>query len=89
MSSLFEILTEGAPVPAVAVIAFPAGSVSEGESSSEFPIYAMVHSSDTGECPSGQCELHPILYFILLGVMMIHIPNTYLHCLNPNDDHYL
>ncbi|RFN46870.1 hypothetical protein FIE12Z_8899 [Fusarium flagelliforme] len=65
MSSLFEIPTEGAPVPAVAVIAFPAGSVSEGESSSEFPIYAMVHSSDTGECPSGQYVASPIyqLYY--------------------------
>ncbi|KAJ4005403.1 Rab proteins geranylgeranyltransferase component A [Fusarium irregulare] len=58
MSSLFDIPTDGAPVPAVAVVAFPAGSVSEGESSSEFPIYAMVHSSDTGECPSGQFVIY-------------------------------
>ncbi|KAK6710443.1 hypothetical protein SNK05_004909 [Fusarium graminearum] len=54
LSSLFALLTEGAPVPAVAVVAFPTGSVSEGENPSEFPVYAMVHSSDTGECPSGQ-----------------------------------
>lgn len=57
LSSLFALLTEGAPVPAVAVVAFPTGSVSEGENPSEFPVYAMVHSSDTGECPSGQCKL--------------------------------
>lgn len=56
-SSLFELLAEGAPVPAVAVVAFPAGSVSsEDGKPSEYPVYAMVHSSDTGECPSGQCE---------------------------------
>lgn len=66
MSSLFDIPTDGAPVPAVAVVAFPAGSVPEGESSSEFPIYAMVHSSDTGECPSGQCELNPSFFLFLL-----------------------
>lgn len=90
LSPVFELLTDGAPTPAVAVVAFPSGTVTiEDETPYEFPVYAMVHSSDTGECPSGQCELHPILYFILLGVMMIHIPNTYLHCLNPNDDHYL
>ncbi|KAF5670629.1 geranylgeranyl transferase [Fusarium heterosporum] len=55
LSPVFELLTDGAPTPAVAVVAFPTGSVScEGESPSEFPVYAMVHSSDTGECPSGQ-----------------------------------
>ncbi|PTD04247.1 Rab proteins geranylgeranyltransferase component A [Fusarium culmorum] len=58
LSSLFELLTEGAPVPAVAVVAFPTGSVSEGENPSEFPVYAMVHSSDTGECPSGQYVIY-------------------------------
>jgi RAB protein geranylgeranyltransferase component A len=57
LSPVFELLTDGAPTPAVAVVAFPKGSVSgEDESPSEFPVYAMVHSSDTGECPSGQCE---------------------------------
>ncbi|KAM0356159.1 hypothetical protein ACHAPU_000554 [Fusarium lateritium] len=55
LSPVFELLTDGAPTPAVAVVAFPTGSVScEGEKPSEFPVYAMVHSSDTGECPSGQ-----------------------------------
>ncbi|QPC69823.1 hypothetical protein HYE68_000575 [Fusarium pseudograminearum] len=58
LSSLFELLTEGAPVPAVAVVAFPTGSVSEGENPSEFPVYAMIHSSDTGECPSGQYVIY-------------------------------
>ncbi|RGP67194.1 hypothetical protein FLONG3_8589 [Fusarium longipes] len=58
LSALFELLTDGAPVPAVAVVAFPTGSISEGETPSEFPVYAMVHSSDTGECPSGQYVIY-------------------------------
>jgi RAB protein geranylgeranyltransferase component A len=66
LSALFELLTDGAPVPAVAVVAFPTASVSEGENLSEFPVYAMVHSSDTGECPSGQCELQQPFLSILL-----------------------
>ncbi|KAK7415225.1 Rab proteins geranylgeranyltransferase component A [Neonectria punicea] len=58
-SSLFELQTEGAPIPAVTVVAFPAGSVSTEEGkSSEYPVYALVHSSDTGECPSGQFVIY-------------------------------
>lgn len=59
LSSLFEVIVEGAPAPAVAVIAFPAGSVKAGGGSvSEYPIYAFAHSSSTGECPTGQSELN-------------------------------
>ncbi|KAH7158207.1 GDP dissociation inhibitor [Dactylonectria estremocensis] len=59
LSSLFKIMAEGAPIPAVAVVAFPAGSVpSEDGKYSEYPVYAMVHSSDTGECPSGQYVIY-------------------------------
>ncbi|KAF9765920.1 hypothetical protein IL306_001722 [Fusarium sp. DS 682] len=59
LSPVFELLTDGAPTPAVAVVAFPSGTVSgEDESPHEFPVYAMVHSSDTGECPSGQYVIY-------------------------------
>ncbi|KAF5019297.1 hypothetical protein F66182_8690 [Fusarium sp. NRRL 66182] len=59
LSPVFELLTDGAPTPAVAVVAFPTGSVSVGdENPSQFPVYAMVHSSDTGECPSGQYVIY-------------------------------
>ncbi|KAJ4254314.1 Rab proteins geranylgeranyltransferase component A [Fusarium torreyae] len=59
LSPVFELLTDGAPMPAVAVVAFPTGSVSgEDDNPSEFPVYAMVHSSDTGECPSGQYVIY-------------------------------
>lgn len=59
LASLFETTVEGAPTPAVAVVAFPAGSVlTEDGTASEYPIYAMVHSSDTGECPVGQSIIY-------------------------------
>lgn len=52
LSSLFEAVVEGSPTPTVAVVAFPAGSL-EGQ---ERPVYVVAHSSDTGECPSGQSK---------------------------------
>jgi hypothetical protein len=58
LRSLFEVLVEGAPAPAVAVIAFPPGSVTTKDgNASEQPIYVYAHSSDTGECPVGQSKL--------------------------------
>ncbi|KAI0172754.1 GDP dissociation inhibitor [Hypoxylon sp. FL1284] len=54
LKPLFEIMVEGAPTPAVAVVAFPSST----ESSSDSPIYALVHSSDTGECPVGQSVIY-------------------------------
>lgn len=58
VSAVFETVVEGAPTPAVAVVAFPPGSVSTDDGEvSKYPIYAMLHSSDTGECPVGQCKL--------------------------------
>ena len=62
LQSLFEVTVEGAPTPAVAVVAFPPGSVTAGDDDDKglpaptSPIYALVHSSDTGECPKGQCK---------------------------------
>lgn len=52
---LFEAVVEGAPIPAVAVIAFPTGSPTP-EAAEEHPIYVFAHSSQTGECPVGQSE---------------------------------
>ncbi|KAG6023358.1 hypothetical protein E4U41_002045 [Claviceps citrina] len=55
LTELFEAVVYGAPTPCAAVVAFPAASVSgEDGTPSRSPIYAVVHSSDTGECPSGQ-----------------------------------
>lgn len=52
LPSLFEAVVEGSPTPAAAVVAFPKGSLG-GE---EDPVYVVAHSSDTGECPSGQSK---------------------------------
>ncbi|KAI0454026.1 GDP dissociation inhibitor-domain-containing protein [Xylaria acuta] len=59
LQSLFEILAEGAPTPAVAVVAFPSGSLSNtSQPRSDVPVYAFLHSSDTGECPPGQSVIY-------------------------------
>ncbi|KKP05456.1 hypothetical protein THAR02_02416 [Trichoderma harzianum] len=59
LPSLFDTVTDGAPTPAVGVVAIPAGTpFGEDGVSSEYPIYALAHSSDAGECPSGQCVLY-------------------------------
>ncbi|KFX95625.1 hypothetical protein V490_03741 [Pseudogymnoascus sp. VKM F-3557] len=58
LSSLFVATVEGSPVAAVAVVAFPAGSVAADGESSQHPIFIMVHSSDSGECPQGQYVLY-------------------------------
>jgi RAB protein geranylgeranyltransferase component A len=57
LNSLYEAVVEGAPRPAVAVVAFPAGSLSTAAGkASEHPVYLSAHSSDTGECPVGQSK---------------------------------
>ncbi|KAM0276028.1 hypothetical protein ACHAQH_007153 [Verticillium albo-atrum] len=64
LASLFEPIMEGGPNPAVAVVAMPAGSVTDRDSQpSKYPVYIFTHSSDTGECPSGQS----VLYFTTLA----------------------
>ncbi|KAH7037457.1 GDP dissociation inhibitor-domain-containing protein [Microdochium trichocladiopsis] len=52
-AELFEVVVEGAPKPAVAVI-----SLTPADAASPLPVYAFVHSSDTGECPSGQSVVY-------------------------------
>ena len=46
---LFPQTSENGPVPAGAVITIPSRN-------SDPPTYLLVHSSDTGECPTNQCE---------------------------------
>lgn len=57
LSSLFATTVEGAPTAAVSVIAFPADTLVINGQNSPYPVYIMVHASDTGECPQGQCKL--------------------------------
>ena len=59
LSSLFHLPAEGAPPPAATVVVFPSGSLSvDGPiAAAEVPpVYLTIHSSDTGECPAGQCK---------------------------------
>ncbi|CAK7236285.1 Rab proteins geranylgeranyltransferase component A [Sporothrix curviconia] len=56
---LFAPTVEGAPVAGGAVIALPAGRPIKADGPvPEHPIFVMAHSSDTGECPTGQSVLH-------------------------------
>ena len=61
LDSLFPAPVEGAPPPACAIIVFPVDSLGTASSTSGIeapslnPVYLSVHSSDTGECPAGQC----------------------------------
>jgi RAB protein geranylgeranyltransferase component A len=59
LTSLFENSVEGSPVPAVSVVVFQPNTLTTGTIAHTHPVYVMAHSSDTGECPAGQCE-----YFI-------------------------
>ncbi len=59
LSQLFPPPVEGAPPPAGAVVVFPTGcmSIKSGNCKTDSqPVYLLVHSSDTGECPAGQCK---------------------------------
>ena len=56
LASLFTSTVEGAPTSAVSIVAFPSGTLSIDGSAQRHPVYILVHSSETGECPVGQCE---------------------------------
>lgn len=53
---LFPITAEGGPIPAGAVVLIP-GEALIDDASEVAPVYLLVHSSETGECPDGQCKL--------------------------------
>lgn len=88
LTPLFPPIAEEAPAPASSVVVFPSGSLSLGagaETGHELPpVHIFVHSSDTGECPSGQSKFTPPNF--LSSLMMNTIMNTYLHCLNNLED---
>ncbi|EGE84176.1 rab geranylgeranyl transferase escort protein [Blastomyces dermatitidis ATCC 18188] len=53
LQSLFPPTSEGGPIPAGAVVFVPGPFGTR-----QPPIYLIVHSSDTGECPTGQCVIY-------------------------------
>ncbi|KKK12575.1 hypothetical protein ARAM_007198 [Aspergillus rambellii] len=56
LETLFPVTAEGGPIPAGAVVVFPASSL--GVTDDLPPVYVFVHSSETAECPSGQSVLY-------------------------------
>ncbi|KAI9887568.1 MAG: Rab proteins geranylgeranyltransferase component A [Watsoniomyces obsoletus] len=64
LTSLFPVVAEGPPKPAGAVVVFPSGSLhpqgppDNGKADDIPPVHIIVHSSETGECPAGQCVLY-------------------------------
>ena len=55
LDHVFPPPAEGAAPSAAAVVVFPSGSFeSEAPVDETAPIYLVIHSSDTGECPNGQ-----------------------------------
>lgn len=57
LESLFPATAEGGPVPAGAVVLVP-GEALSGDVAGAAPAYLLVHSSETGECPDGQCVIY-------------------------------
>jgi RAB protein geranylgeranyltransferase component A len=55
LDRLFPPTAEGGPVPAGAVVVVPGQNLA-GETADVPPIHLLIHSSETGECPNGQCE---------------------------------
>ncbi len=64
LSKFFETTVEGAPMGAVAVVSFPAGSLVVDDKPSTYPVYVMAHSAETGECPQNQCTLSFFSYYL-------------------------
>ncbi|KZF20915.1 hypothetical protein L228DRAFT_270180 [Xylona heveae TC161] len=64
LTGLFPQTAEAGPVPAGAVVVFPPETLLTEEKVAENqpPVYIMVHSSDSGECPSGQCILYSSVF---------------------------
>jgi Rab proteins geranylgeranyltransferase component A len=77
LKQLFPQTSDNGPVPAGAIV-----FVDDRDSPNASSLYLQVHSEDTGECPSGQCEQPSLPSYIAVPHMMIQLMNTYLHCLN-------
>lgn len=91
LRALFPLPAEGAPSSAGAVVFFPSGSIMNTQALEETieedpPVYLVIHSSDTGECPEGQCKLACLFHPSSFACRMTQQLNTYLHCLKFFED---
>jgi len=69
LKSLFPVI-EGTQPPAGAVVVFPSGSITPSEGVTVRreelpPVYLILHSSDTGECPTSQSKCTSTFYTLL------------------------
>jgi RAB protein geranylgeranyltransferase component A len=64
LETLFPVTSEGGPVSAGTVVIFPGQAVSKGDDVDSPPVYLVIHSSDTGECPAGQSKSQLSLLFL-------------------------
>ncbi|KAL2069016.1 hypothetical protein VTL71DRAFT_15354 [Oculimacula yallundae] len=67
LSILFKTTVEGSPLAAVSVVVIPPHSLTIDWIPQPNPIYIMVHSSETGECPNGQCVLYATTSYLESG----------------------
>jgi len=58
LQSLFHNSVEGSPLAAVTVITIPPNTITINDLNQSHPVYIMLHSSETGECPAGQSVLY-------------------------------
>jgi hypothetical protein len=90
LESLYPILAEGTPPPAGTIVVFPSGSLAGNETTAgnTSPVYLIIHSAATGECPFGQSKSSLIAIFKHAKSSNDDQPvtNTYLHCLNFFDE---
>lgn len=75
LQSLFKSTVEGSPLAAVSVVVLPPNTVVIDDLQQAHPIYIMVHSSETGECPAGQCKSLPSI--LLFPLLALHDDPTY------------
>ncbi|KAI0998443.1 hypothetical protein K3495_g9751 [Podosphaera aphanis] len=58
LKGLFGVYDIDSTLAAATIVVFPQGSLEISGGKNPSPIYVVVHSSDTGECPPGQCVLY-------------------------------
>jgi RAB protein geranylgeranyltransferase component A len=73
-TSLFKSTVEGSPLAAVSVVVLPTRSIVEDGLQQDQPVYIMVHSGETGECPAGQCQYST---FLIVLPPALHDDPTY------------
>ena len=67
LETLFPATSEGGPLSAGTVVFVPGQAASGTDSGDQPPIYLLVHSSETGECPTGQCEYQLLCFTLLMS----------------------